>query len=386
MKPRNDLEKDLQRIIDGDKLRPLTPKQMEQAHRIMDQHRRSRQFVMTTEQTVKGMKLTKCYKVYRIGRGQQMTFFCLCVVKAERDGKTAWAARQRNIGVVDSFSHNGPLTIKDEHWCYEDYVRGGWPLLSKGEAYPYAVVRHYNLNDYEFRDSRIETLANADGWPLIEQIMLQRRPLTDHLWAAYKVAKRHGYNFQGELWRWMDMVNLLHLNKKDCHNPVFVCPENLMEAYQRIIDINDKRLRRLALRRDTAVTQRAMKENERRNKEAEAYNDTYVEQHKKWLGVVIIGRDITIKALQSIAEFREEAEAMHHCVYANAYYKKKDSLIMSAKDKSGNRLATIEYDLKQKSILQCRAAYNEQPKRYNEIMSLVQSHTKVFEKEEITIN
>ena len=374
MKPRNDFERELQAVIDNGKLHPITPKQIEQAHKIISQQRQHRQFVMTTKQTIKAMKLTKCYKVHRIGKGQQMLFFCLCIVKAERDGKTAWAARDCNMGAIDSFSHNGPLTIKSERFFYEDYVRGGWPLYSTGKANPYAVVRHYNLNDYEFRDSRIETLAKDEGWPLIEQIMLRERPLTDHLWAAYKVAKRHGYNFQGELWRWMDMVDLLHLNKKDRHNPVFICPDNLAEAYSRIIDINDRRLRRLAIHREMRAGQRAMEESEKQRKEAEAYNDTYIEQHKKWLGVVIIGRGITIKPLQSIAEFREEAETMHHCVYANAYYKKKDSLIMSARDKNGKRLATIEYDLKQKSILQCRAAYNAQPERYKEICNLITKH------------
>ena len=60
MKPRNDFERELQAVIDSGKLHPLTPKQMEQAHKIMDQQRQHRQFVMTTKQTVNGMKLTKC--------------------------------------------------------------------------------------------------------------------------------------------------------------------------------------------------------------------------------------------------------------------------------------------------------------------------------------
>ena len=374
MKPRNDFERELQAVIDNGKLHPITLKQMEQAHRIMDQQRQYRQFVMTTKQTVNGMKLTKCYKAHRIGKVQQMTFFCLCIIKAERDGQTAWAARNCNMGAIDSFAHNGPLTIKSERFFYEDYVRGGWPLYSTGKAYPYAVVRHYNLNDYEFRDSRIETLANGDGGTLIEQIMLRERPLTDYMWDAYKVAKRHGYNFQGELWRWMDLVDLLHLNKKDCHNPVFVCPDDLVNAHHRIIDINDRRLRQMAIRRNAQTAQREAEADEKRRKEAEAYNQTYVEQHKKWLGVVIIGRGITIKPLQSVMEFKEEAEAMHHCVFANAYYKKKDSLIMSAKDRQGKRLATIEYDLKRHSILQCRAAFNAQPERYKEICNLISKH------------
>lgn len=380
MKARTKLEKELQAVIDGGKLSPLTPKQMEQARIIMDRQKGCREFVMHAEQTISGMKLVKCYKVHRYGKGSQMTFFNLVLIKAEKDDRIMWAARNCNMGVLDSFSHNGPLTIKDERFFYNDYVRCGWPLRSIGKAYPYAVVRHFNLNDYEFRDSRIETLSKCGGEMLLQHIMRREKALADHVWAAYKVAVRHGYNFQGELWRWIDMVDMLKLNKKDYRNPVFVCPANLMDAYQSIIDINDKRIRLLAALRDERKAQKDAEAKEKQFQEALKFNDTYIAQHKKLLGIVIVGRGITIKPLQNITEFRDEGEAMHHCVYSNAYYKKRDSLIMSVRDGKGKRLATIEYDLKRQAVAQCRAACNQQPKRYNEIMSLVQSHARDFKK------
>lgn len=37
----------------------------------------------------------------------------------------------------------------------------------------------------------------------------------------------------------------------------------------------------------------------------------------------------------------------------------------------GNRLATIEYNLKTRQIIQCRAACNQHPERYDEICALV---------------
>ena len=71
---------------------------------------------------------------------------------------------------------------------------------------------------------------------------------------------------------------------------------------------------------------------------------------------------------------------MHHCVFANAYYESKKCLILSAKDSKGNRLATIEYDVKRGSIEQCRAACNAVPARDAEIRALITSHTKDFKR------
>lgn len=371
MKPRTKLEKELQAVIDKGELTTLTPKQMQQAHQFMDSVKKCRLFGLNSEQTIRGMKLTKCYKVHRYGRGSAMTLYHLCLIKAEKGGEVAWAARSCGMGVVDSFSYEGNITIKDERWWYQNYINSNYTLRSVGKAYQYAVVRNLNHNDYEFRDSRIETLAKCGGEMLLQHIMGCRKALSDHLWAAYKVAIRHGYNFQGELWRWVYMVDMLALNKKDYRNPVFVCPENLMEAYQSIIDINDKRLRVLAAMRQERKAQKNAEEKEKQFKEALKFNDTYIEQHKKLLGIVIVGHGITIKPLQNITEFRDEGDAMHHCVYSSAYYKKRDSLIMSARDTKGKRLATIEYDLKRKAVIQCRAACNQQPKRYNQIMSLI---------------
>ena len=367
MKPRNEFERELQRVIDKGKLTPVTPKQMEQARIVMDEDKKRRLFLFNTEQTINGMKLTKCYKVHRIGRGSMFTYFHLVLIRAERDGKVIWAGRQTNMGVLDSFSHIGNISIKNQKYWYEWYVEGNNVLRSIGKPYQYSVTRHFEDNDYEWRDSRMETLSKNHEVDLMTEIMLNRRPLTDHIWSAYKVAKRHQYHFNGELWKWLGYVEMLRLNGKDYHNPVVVCPANLSDAYHRIVDINDKRLRNLKRKREA-------EEEEKKLKEALLFEQQYQKDHKKWLGVVIIGRGITIKPLQSVKEFKEEAEAMHHCVYTNAYYKKKDSLIMSAKDKQGNRLATIEYDLKRNSILQCRAACNEQPKRYKEICKLISKY------------
>ena len=370
MKPRNDFERELQGYIDRGLISPITPKQVTQAVKLMEQEKRYKVFVMNTEQRINGMELTKCYKVRRIGRGFQYIMFQLCLIKAQRGDETAWAARQCNIGVVASFSHTGNITIKGGNWWYDNYIKDRDTLRSVGKANDYAVTISRDHNEHVFMDSRIETLAKSNdaiSHELVEHVISTEKALPDHVWSAYKVAKRHGYNFQGEMWRWIAYVDLLKQNGRDYHNPLVICPDNLFEAYQDLIDVNDRRLQRMRRERE------AMEE-ERRIKAAIAEKENYVKEHKQWLGIVIVGNGITIKPLQSIEEFKEEGDAMHHCVYSMGYYRYKNVLILSARDENGNRIATIEYNLEKESIVQCRAQCNKQPKRYKEIMSLVNGY------------
>lgn len=69
----------------------------------------------------------------------------------------------------------------------------------------------------------------------------------------------------------------------------------------------------------------------------------------------------------------DEADHMHHCVMSNEYYKKEDSLIMSAKEQ-GERLETIEVNLKTMKVVQSYGKYNSLTKRHAEILRLVNSN------------
>lgn len=357
MKPKTRLEQDLQAVIDGGGLRPLTAKQMEKGSRFDGKLSH-----ITVTETTRGMKLTKCYKVHAYGRKRNMIMFHLCLIKAERDGHTAWAGRRTGMSwYMDDFSYDGELSIKTPKAWYDDYISIANPVDNRvTKIDPYAVYRTENHNQFVFHDSRIETMANnGDEW-LVNYVMASRKPLSDHLWRSYIVAHRHGFKMLTDAFVWVSLVNLLHANGRDTRNPHYICPEDVYSAYQDMVDVNDKRLKRA--------------KEERKKKAAIDFNEAYVKQHKKWLGVVIVSLGITIKPLQSVSEFEEEGKAMKHCVFANEYYRKRNSLILSAKDKRGKRLATIEYDLKNKTVLQCRAEKNKMPEQYDRLCKMVKRY------------
>ena len=85
--------------------------------------------------------------------------------------------------------------------------------------------------------------------------------------------------------------------------------------------------------------------------------------------------DIEIRPLQNKEEFIEEGLAMHHCVAT--YWGKRNSFILSVR-KNGKRLATIEIDMHDFSVKQCRAVCNEVPADYDRIISILNNNKSVF--------
>lgn len=80
--------------------------------------------------------------------------------------------------------------------------------------------------------------------------------------------------------------------------------------------------------------------------------------------------EISITVLKSIQEFKEEGEALEHCVYVNEYYSKPNSLILSAKVK-GVRTETIEVKLKSMTIEQASGLKNNSTVYHQQIVDLV---------------
>ena len=93
-----------------------------------------------------------------------------------------------------------------------------------------------------------------------------------------------------------------------------------------------------------------------------------------FFGVAFDDGTIYCHVLQSVKEFIEEAEAMHHCVLANGYWSEKrhpNSLILSARNKEGKRVETVEVNTKTWKIVQSQGACNENTAYHGEIIALV---------------
>lgn len=245
------------------------------------------------------------------------------------------------------------------------------------------------LNSYELDTSVLRVIAYPYGETLFKtgqtnlfnyfvKYHCQMPYGTEH---ALNICVRNHYRISDPS-MWLDHLYLLKHFKLDTHNAHYVCPKDLRAEHQTLLERkrrDDERIRAV----------RAAREHERQEHERMERDKKFAEMMQHWpehLGAILTlqlsGKNLNIRPLQSIDEFKEEGTAMHHCVYTMAYYdynKHPNTLILSAKDNEGKRLATIEYNTLRHDIVQCRAACNQVPERDKEIRQLITDHRKDIE-------
>ena len=210
------------------------------------------------------------------------------------------------------------------------------------------------------------------GQPKYETLMKARQPgvvfyLMTHggvnirdYWAALKICIRNGYRVP-DAGLWFDYVNNLMFLGLDVHNAHYVCPKNLRRAH----DVTSRRRGRI------------VREREDRDEalEGRKFEKIYRKAKKPFIGMVFGDERVQVAVLNSVEEVRQEAAAMHHCVFRNGYYKKGDNLLLSARDaRSGKRLETVEISLRSFKVLQSRALQNGQTKEHEHILDLCQEN------------
>ena len=180
---------------------------------------------------------------------------------------------------------------------------------------------------------------------------------------SIRIATRNKYIVK-DASMWIDYLNLLEYFHLDTHNAHYVCPRNLKAEHDRLLVRKQRIEEKIALEKKIA--------------EAKKWEAKYQETKGKFFGICFGNENIVITVIQSVAEMAEEGKAMHHCVYSMEYYKKPNSLILSAKDKAGNRIETIEIDLKTFKVVQSRGVCNKNTEQHDEIVKLVQDNIKLI--------
>lgn len=193
-------------------------------------------------------------------------------------------------------------------------------------------------------------------------------------WPSVKVALRHGFDqyrrlkYATNYWDYLAMLKFL---RKDMRSPHYVAPEDWDDMHRRIADEATKKRRKMMEARERAEAIRRAQMEEERLRLEKAGKRSFARRIKKFAGLLIVGEGLHIAPLLSIKEFAEEGAAMHHCVFSNSYYKKPDSLILSAKDDDGNRVETIEVDLRGWSVIQAHGVNNSYTARHDDIINLI---------------
>ena len=127
-------------------------------------------------------------------------------------------------------------------------------------------------------------------------------------------------------------------------------------------------------------------ENGKRLVKGEKYKDSTLlmkgsmnssKQKGKYFDITFSNENIVVIVLNSFDAYKHEGDALHHCVFSNDYYDRKDSLILSARliEAPDIPIETIELSLTDGQILQCYGSHNKEAQYHNEIISLVNQHS-----------
>lgn len=203
---------------------------------------------------------------------------------------------------------------------------------------------------------RFETLLKLRQYDLARCLYVKGQ--TYRYWPSIKIALKNKYKIK-DASDWIDYLSDLENLGKDIRSPKWICPKNLHKAHQ----WSTRKVRERRERLDF----------ERQLKDIASYEPEYKKHIEPYKDFIIQDGDLEIKPLLSVAEFKAEGDTLNHCVFARAYYKKKESLILSARI-SGKPIETIELYLSNLKISQSRGLNNNPTEYHDRIVKLVEKY------------
>lgn len=327
---------------------------------------------MVIAQTAGGMQVLRYIYADRtrsqINGGETYFYFSeVCQLWYRDDGKLTVMAKAMNMDRRSWLFHT-PLSIKRSYGMFEYTIDA---ILYKNPRFIPILKRNglktsshgvllCDLVESLLKNSKIaETLLKTGQYGILQFYMY--RGCLSYPWAV-NICNRNGYIVKnGSLYH--DYLRLLDYFKLDTHNAHYICPRNLKAAHDKLLE--KKRAKELKEKEDQERLKKLQ-----RAEELKLSMRKYWDKIKKYVGIEIKDNDIVIRPLMNVAQFYAEGKAMHHCVFDMNYYKKPESLILSARI-GEKRIETIEVNLNTYKIVQSRGACNKNTPYHERIVSLM---------------
>jgi len=308
---------------------------------------------------------------------------------------------------VDSWNGNMEIRTKSNERKYDVYPIAFHPDSEFKPEY-LKIGINYHLQGLTALEAiqniptnqKTETLLKAKQYGLLE-ISDGHDYKIGAYWDSIKICMRNKYIVKdGKMWT--DYIDLLRYFKKDMLNAHFVCPKDLKKQHDIYVVRKTKAMKLESLKQDyirilryfgevigkdfvypknlnkeyqILVERQKLDKLEKRAKELSELDIKYREFILKFLDMEFVDKDIRIIPLANIDEFKAEADILHHCVYSNEYFKKKDCLILSAR-LGDERLETIEINLKSNKVVQCRGNHNSNSEYHDRKLGIVNRNIK----------
>jgi len=286
-------------------------------------------------------------------------------------GEVRTISRSTNVfsNAYDAWKYYSPLEIRPK-----DFQNSPKYRINPYKVYPHMKVipllkrNGFKTSTYSIapqilftallKDCIAETLLKRSQTSLLKHYLTSHEQHLRENWKAVKTCLKQRYQIQ-DIKIWEDYIALLRWFKKDLSSPALVCPENLDQAHDRLV----------AKKRDI----QRKKHLEQMRAEIQKAEPIYWQDKKQFIGLSFTDNDLTVKVLDCVQDFLQEGDTLHHCVFTNEYYKKKDSLILSAQ--IGNSpVETIEVSLSKMEVIQCRGLRNKATKYHSRILGIIRKN------------
>lgn len=296
-----------------------------------------------------------------------------------KDGKRTIIARPMNMG-GNGWMYSAPLSIKNEYggdgWNYRGDLYAIWgELYPKKKLLPELKKRGLGRRFPDVNPSKLirDLLKGGNDAELC--LKTGQISMLKHMYKAgfsqlrykpsFNICNRNHYIIK-DASMWEDYVSLLSYFGKDIRNAHYVCPKNLKAEHDRLLK---KKMVCEARLREERNRIKALSKREKLMKDMASF----YKRMEKFFGMKITEENIVIRPLESVTQFYQEGKAMHHCVYAQGYYARENTLILSATI-DGKRVETIEVNLKTLDIVQSRAVCNGVSEYHDRIVKLVKKN------------
>ena len=286
-------------------------------------------------------------------------------------GEVRTMSRSTNVfsNVYDAWQYYSPLEIRPKDFQNSPKYRiNPYKIYPKMKVLPVLKRNGFKTGFYNIapqilftsllKDSCTETLLKASQTPLLSYYLTSHEQHIKQNWQAVKTCLKYSYKI-ADLKIWEDYIALLRWFNKDLNCVSFVCPENLNEAHDKLVG-----KKREIQRKKYLLKMRA---------EIEQAQGLYYEEKKQFFGLCFKAENLTIKVLEHVQDFLEEGDVLHHCIFTNEYFKKKDSLVFSAQI-NNKPIETIEISLSKMEIAQCRGMKNNKSPHHKIIKELMQKN------------
>lgn len=345
--------------------------------------------------TIKGYNVVRTFNVERLNSHNEGTKIMVDEVYqnwVDENGREVILSKSYTRSIYHfRWLHDSSWGVKNHNGGYSGYyVRQDVFDVDGNLFYPVARVsailkrNGWNKDLLKLKVNVVELMKCMLTYPIVEELVKTKQYQYLAYWMnhgadiaewkyarwmhALRICNRNGYIVQ-DASMWVDYMDLLAYFHKDTYNAKYVCPKDLKAEHDRLYHKKEKR--ELAVE----LAEKIVK--------ADKFEAQYKRHRGKFFGICFGNENIMITVICSVKEMAEEGTFMHHCVFANEYYdikKHPGSLILSARDKDGNRLETIEVDIRTWKVIQSRGVYNQATAYHADILNLMDKNMFLLQK------